>query len=75
MTTLDHLAPGQSAIIELIGGDPAVVQRLGEFGVFEGERVEVVGTAPLGDPMEIRVGQTHLSLRKSEAAGVKVSTK
>lgn len=72
MTTLDRLTKGQSGIVERVTGDPAVTQRLGEFGVFEGERIEVVGSAPLGDPIEIRVGLTHLSLRKSEAAGVHV---
>ena len=73
MTTLDCLANGQTAIIEKVGGDPAVAQRLGEFGLFEGERVEMIGTAPLGDPVEIKIGNTRLSLRKSEAAGVRVS--
>ena len=31
------------------------------------------GTAPLGDPIEIRLGSTLLTLRKSEAAGVRVT--
>jgi ferrous iron transport protein A len=48
------------------------VQRLYEFGLFEGEEIEVLALAPLGDPIEIRLGNTRLSLRKSEAAGVKV---
>ena len=73
MTTLDRLAVGQTAIIDKVGGDPAVAQRLGEFGLFEGERIEMVGTAPLGDPIEIKIGNTRLSLRKSEAIGVRVS--
>ena len=38
----------------------------------EGEQVEVVALAPLGDPIEIRLGNTRLSLRKAEAAGVSV---
>jgi Fe2+ transport system protein FeoA len=29
--------------------------------------------APLGDPIEIRIGQTHLSLRRAEATQVLVS--
>ena len=34
--------------------------------------IEVVGFAPLGDPMEIRLQDYRLSLRRSEAAGVQV---
>lgn len=73
MTTLDRLTKGQSAVVQAIVCEPAITQRLGEFGLFEGERIEVVGMAPLGDPIEIRLGSTHLTLRKSEAAGVRVS--
>ncbi len=72
MPTLADLRPGQSAAIVSIAGAPALVQRLYEFGLFEGETVEFLATAPLGDPIEIRAGETRLSLRKSEAAGIQV---
>lgn len=72
MATLNDLRPGQSAAILSIAGAPALVQRLYEFGLFEGETVEFVATAPLGDPIEIRTGNTRLSLRKSEAAGIHI---
>lgn len=72
MATLNDLRPGQSAAILSITGAPALVQRLYEFGLFEGETVEFVATAPLGDPIEIRTGNTRLSLRKSEAAGIQI---
>lgn len=70
MPTLDQLARGRSAIVLNLEGDPALVQRLYELGMFEGERVEILGFAPLGDPIELRVGNTRLSLRRSEAAAV-----
>lgn len=73
MPTLDQLAVGQSARVEGIAGDPALVQRLYEMGLLEGEPVEVIGAAPLGDPIEVRVGQTRLSLRLREAAAVTVA--
>lgn len=72
MATLNDLRPGQSAAILSIAGAPALVQRLYEFGLFEGETVEFVATAPLGDPIEILTGNTRLSLRKSEAAGIQI---
>jgi ferrous iron transport protein A len=73
MTTLDRLAQGQKARVDAISGNPGVVQRLYELGLLEGDEIEVVRFAPLGDPIEIRVANTHLSLRRVEAAGVRVT--
>lgn len=73
MPTLADLSPGQRAEVLSVSGDPALVQRLYEFGLFEGERVEVVAFAPLGDPIEIRFGNSRLSLRKAEAANITVA--
>lgn len=72
MTTLDQLRAGQRASIESLSGEADLVQRLYEFGLMEGEIVELLGFAPLGDPLEIRVGNTRLSLRLREAAAVGV---
>ncbi len=74
MITLAHLRPGQKARVETVSGNPALVQRLYEMGLLEGEPVEMIAFAPLGDPMEIRVGNTRLSLRKTEAVGVRVES-
>lgn len=74
MPTLDQLHLGQVGRVERLAGDPALVQRLYEMGMLEGDTVEVLAFAPLGDPMEVRVGDTRLSLRKREAAAVTVST-
>jgi Fe2+ transport system protein FeoA len=41
--------------------------RLMEMGLIEGARVEVLGRAPLGDPLHIRLGDYELSLRCEEA--------
>lgn len=71
--TLDQLTVGQSAVIEKVTGDAGVVQRLCEFGLFDGEIVEYLGAAPLGDPIEIKIGETRLSLRISEAVGIVVT--
>ncbi len=73
MPALHQLAPGQRARIDAIAGGDAISQRLMEMGILEGETVEVVGFAPLGDPMEIRLGDYCLSLRKTEASRVLVT--
>lgn len=71
--TLSDLSPGQTASVTAIIGEPALVQRLYELGLFEGETVEYLAAAPLGDPIEILLGNSRLSLRKTDAAGVSVS--
>lgn len=73
MNTLDQLHVGALATVTEVGGDPALLQRLLELGLMEGEVVEVVALAPLGDPIEIRCGNSRLSLRRREAASIRVS--
>ena len=46
--------------------------RLMEMGLIEGAEVEVVRRAPLGDPMQLRLGDYELSVRASEAELVDV---
>jgi ferrous iron transport protein A len=73
MPTLSELRSGQCGRITDIQGADVVSQRLMEMGLLEEETVQVVGFAPLGDPMEIRIRDYSLSLRKSEAARVVVT--
>lgn len=70
--TLDQLRTGQRACIQALAGADAIGQRLLEMGLLEGETVEVLGFAPLGDPMEIRLRDYRLSLRRQEAARITV---
>ncbi len=70
--TLDQVLPGQFVEILTIAGEPGLVQRLYELGFCEGERIEFLGRAPLGDPIEIRIANSRISLRKVEAAGIAV---
>ena len=73
MTLADLKTSGQLARIEALVGEAALLQRLYEFGLFEGETVEYLGAAPLGDPVEIRIGNTRLSLRRNEAQAITVT--
>jgi Fe2+ transport system protein FeoA len=72
-STLDQLRVGDRAVVESVGGAPALMQRLLELGMIDGEEIEVLALAPLGDPIEIRCGASRLSLRRREAATVYVS--
>ena len=75
MPSLDRLRVGERACIEAVQGNDAIGQRLLEMGLIEGEEVQVIGEAPLGDPMEILLRNYRLSLRRSEAARVSVQVK
>ncbi len=71
--TLDQLQEGQRGRIDGMIGDDVVLQRLMEMGLLEDEELEVVGFAPFGDPMEIRLRDYRLSLRRTEAARIRVT--
>ncbi len=73
MATLDQLKVGQLGRVEEVLGEDALVQRLMEMGLLEGAEIEVLGFAPLGDPMEVRLSDYRLSLRRNEAARVRVT--
>ncbi len=71
--TLDELKEGERARIDSLEGDDAVLQRMMEMGILEAEEIEVLGFAPLGGPMEIRLRDYRLSLRRNEAARIRVT--
>jgi ferrous iron transport protein A len=73
MPTLDEIPPGGHCRIAEVGGSPSLAQRLLEMGLMEGEEVFVITRAPLGDPIEVQSPLTRLSLRRSEAAQVRVT--
>jgi ferrous iron transport protein A len=72
LPTLDSLDRGQRARIVDVAGDDAIAVRLMEMGLTEGEEIEVLGFAPLGDPIEFFVRGFRLSLRGREASRVQV---
>lgn len=63
-------ARGRIAGFELAPGSR---QRLLEMGLTLGTEFEVIRFAPLGDPLDIKVRGYHLSLRKREANGIRVT--
>jgi ferrous iron transport protein A len=72
MNTLDQLRVGDRATIVGISGEDGVAIRLLEMGLTEGEEIEVIGFAPLGDPIEFQVRGYRLSLRANEARRLQV---
>ena len=72
MPTLADLRPGDRADVLALSGAPALVQRLYELGLFEGECVELLAVAPLGDPLELEVRGGRISIRRRDAAAVEL---
>ena len=72
MDTLDQLRTGERATIVDVEGQDGVAIRLLEMGLTEGEVIEVVGFAPLGDPIEFQVRGYRISLRANEARRLQV---
>ncbi len=70
---LSQLAPGQSGIIDQIIGEDALASRLMEMGLLDGEPIEVIGRAPMGDPTEYALRGYRISLRRNESDRVEVS--
>lgn len=70
---LAHAHAGERFTIERIGGERSFRRRLMELGLVPGTHVELVGVAPLGDPLELLVRGCSLSIRKGEALWVSVS--
>ncbi len=69
---LARLTPGETARITAIGAIGPLKRRLMDMGVLVGEEVRVVKVAPLGDPIEVKIKNYSLSLRKKEAEGIAV---
>lgn len=71
---LVDLPLGQQAKIVSIDCERRLSRRLMEMGLLPGTAVRVTRVAPLGDPIELRVRNYALSVRRAEAAKIAVST-
>ena len=73
MTTLaDMKAQGHCTVTATSTESRELQSRLYALGLYPGVEVAVLRFAPAGDPMQIRIGGTLLSIRKSEARHVTV---
>lgn len=70
--TLNQLGPGETGVVTKLFGSGSVKRRIVDMGIVADTVVRVQKLAPLGDPMEIKVKNFNLSLRKSEAALIEV---
>ena len=74
MRRLSELEVGESCRVVSVEGNDHIGRRLLEMGLTKGCSLTLVGTAPLGDPLELEVRGYRLSVRRSEAAHVEVES-
>ena len=68
--TLGDIKPGETVKVVKVMGNPQIKERLMSMGIIPGIELKVERIAPLGDPLEIKVRDFRLSLRKEEAESV-----
>lgn len=72
---LSTLGRGQSARITSVHHVPAVIRhRLAVMGLIPGTAVDLVRRAPLGDPLQIRLDNEQLIVRRDVAKLIDVET-
>lgn len=69
---LSDLPVGSHAIVREFPKQGSAFLRLREMGLMPGTALTLVRTAPLGDPLELKIRGYNLTLRKSEAEHVLV---
>jgi len=70
--TADQLKPGDRATVIKLTAKGPVRKRMADMGVSKGTILEVKRIAPMGDPIDFKLKGYHLSLRKTEAAGIEI---
>ena len=73
MTTLKDLPIGQTATVQLVGGEGALRQHFLDMGIIPQAEVAMVKHAPMGDPVEVRIHGYELTLRLDDAAKIEIA--
>jgi len=70
---LSQANSGDRCIVLEIAPEPAELRsRLYALGVIPGSLLEILRFAPFGDPMQVKVGGSFISVRKAEAKIIQV---
>ena len=72
--TLADLKRGDRARIDAVDAAEPSVQRLMTLGLVEGAELECLGGSLGGDPLELRIHGSALSLRRAEARCFRVTS-
>ncbi len=72
---LRQLSPGQKASIVKITAYGELGRRIRDMGLVPGMSLQVIGRAPLRDPVALRIEGSTIALRNSEADYVDVEVR
>ena len=72
MNTLKEAKIGQTVTVVKLHGEGAVKRRIMDMGITKGVSVYIRKVAPLGDPIEVTVRGSELSLRKADAEMIEI---
>lgn len=69
---LSEIPTGEKCVIVKVHGHGSFRNRIVEMGFVRGKQVTVIKNAPLHDPIEYKIMDSHISLRRSEARLIEV---
>ena len=72
MATLRDAKCGQTVKVVKVHGEGAVKRRIMDMGITKHVEIYIRKVAPLGDPIEVTVRGSELSLRKADAEMIEV---
>lgn len=72
MNTLKAVKCGETVKVVKLHGEGAIKRRIMDMGITKGAEIFVRKVAPLGDPIEVKVRDYELSLRKADAELIEV---
>ncbi len=72
MTLAEVQASARCRVLAAAVDNLPLQSRLYALGLYPGVEVDILRFAPAGDPIQIRIGTTLLSIRKKEARSVAV---
>ena len=71
--SLADVKPSQRCrVLDAADDNAELRSRFYALGLYPGVEVDVLRVAPAGDPMQLRIGRLLLSVRKADAARVRV---
>ncbi len=74
-TTLANIPSGSICLIKDVKASGVLLQKLLDMGFVKQAEIQIIREAPLYDPMELRIKNSTLALRKSEASLIEVELK
>lgn len=72
MRNLNDLRIGETAVVESIDITGILKRRIIDMGLTKGSKIKIEKIAPMGDPIDIRVKNSHIAIRKSDASNIRI---